>query len=86
MIGVRECQTAHMESAETKTIEVVVNGHLKRVPRGLDVLGLLRFLEIDSSRVAVELNRQIVRKPDWGTAGVQDGAQIEIVWFVGGGA
>jgi sulfur carrier protein len=74
-----------MESAETKTIEVVVNGKPKRVPEGLNVSGLLRFLEIDASRVAVELNRAIVRKPEWETAMVGEGAQLEIVWFVGGG-
>lgn len=75
-----------MESAETKTIEVVVNGHVKRVPAGLDVAGLLRFLEIDPSRVAVELNRSIVRKADWNAAEVNEGASVEVVWFVGGGA
>ena len=85
MIGVTKCQTPAMESAETKTIEVVVNGQMKRVPAGLNVLSLLRFLEIDPSRVAVELNRAIVRKADWETAPIEEGASIEVVWFVGGG-
>ena len=74
-----------MESAETKTIEVVVNGRPQRVPEGLDVARLLAWLGIDPSRVAVELNREIVRKTEWRTAMVGDGAEIEIVWFVGGG-
>ena len=46
---------------------------------------LLEFLAIDASRVAVELNRSIVRKQDWNTTKVEGGAQLEIVWFVGGG-
>jgi thiamine biosynthesis protein ThiS len=74
-----------MESAETKTIEVVVNGKPKQVPEGLNVSDLLRVLEIDPSRVAVELNREIVRKAEWGSAAVGEGARVEIVWFVGGG-
>ena len=74
-----------MEASETKTIEVVLNGHAKRVPSGLDVAGLLRFLEIPPTRVAVELNRSIVRKALWESTGVEEGAQIEVVWFVGGG-
>jgi len=74
-----------MESAETKTIEVVVNGQAKRVPSGLNVSGLLRFLEVDPQRVAVELNRSIVRKTEWDTAEVNEGAAVEVVWFVGGG-
>jgi len=70
---------------ETKTVGIVLNGEPRRVPEGLNVAGLLKFLEIDGGRVAVELNREIVRKPDWESAGVSDGAQVEVVWFVGGG-
>jgi len=67
------------------TIGIVLNGEARRVPAGLDVAGLLKFLEIDGGRVAVELNREIVRKPDWESAVVAEGAQVEVVWFVGGG-
>ena len=74
-----------MEPASTKTIEVVVNGSPKRVPEGLNVAQLLAFLEIDASRVAVELNRTIVRKVEWVATMVGEGANVEIVWFVGGG-
>lgn len=66
-------------------IEVFVNGELKLVPEGLDVARLLEWLAIDSARVAVELNRSIVRKQAWNTTMVEGGAQLEIVWFVGGG-
>jgi thiamine biosynthesis protein ThiS len=74
-----------METVETKTIHVVVNGAPKRVPRDLNVTGLLEFLEIDGGKVAVELNRAIVRKKDWESASVEEGASVEVVWFVGGG-
>ncbi len=74
-----------MEVAETKTIGVVLNGEPRRVPKGLDVARLLAFLAIDPARVAVELNRSIVRKQDWSTTAVGDGAELEVVWFVGGG-
>ena len=69
----------------TKSIAIVVNGEPRRVPEGLNVAALLKFLEIDSAKVAVELNREIVRKPEWEQAKVLDGAQVEVVWFVGGG-
>jgi sulfur carrier protein len=74
-----------METSETKTIQVVLNGEQRSVPAGLTVDRLLAFLEMNASRVAVELDRAIVRKSDWHTAEVRDGAQIEVVWFVGGG-
>ena len=85
MIGETECQTRCMESAETKTIEVVVNGEPRRVPQGLSLDSLIVFLEIDPSRVAVERNLAIARKADWMTTRIEPGDRIEIVWFVGGG-
>ena len=85
MTGETECQTRHMESAETKTIEVVVNGEPRRVPEGLFLDRLLAWLEIDPSRVAVERNLTIARKTDWPVTPVEPGDRLEIVWFVGGG-
>ena len=74
-----------METSETKTIEIVLNGERRTVPAGLTVDRLLAFLEMNASRVAVELDRAIVRKSDWPAAEVRDGAELEVVWFVGGG-
>ena len=85
MTGETKCQRLSVESESTKTIEVVVNGKPKRVPEGLNVAGLLAFLEINAERVAVELNRAIVRKPEWDSTAIAEGAKVEIVWFVGGG-
>jgi thiamine biosynthesis protein ThiS len=74
-----------MESAETKTIEIVVNGESRRVPQDLFLDGLIVWLEIDPSRVAVERNLAIARKTDWPATRVEPGDRLEIVWFVGGG-
>jgi len=74
-----------MEPVETKTIQIVVNGQPKTVPEGLNVATLLDTLAIDPQKVAVELNRLIVRKSDWGRTPVEDRAAVEVVWFVGGG-
>jgi thiamine biosynthesis protein ThiS len=85
MIDETKCQSPQMADSRTQTIEIVVNGRMQRVPERLSIEGLLAFLEIDASRVAVELNRAIVRKPEWSYAIVDAGAIVEIVWFVGGG-
>ncbi len=63
---------------------IVVNGEQKEIGP-LSVLGLLELLEIDPRRVAVELNLEILPKPDYATTVLQDGDRIEIVQFVGGG-
>ncbi len=46
---------------------------------------LLHWMEVEEDRVAVELNRSIIRRPDWDRTRVDTGASLEIVQFVGGG-
>ena len=74
-----------MMSSGTKQIQIVVNGQMREVPRQDSLAGLLAHLEIDPARVAVELNRAIVRREDWDSTPVGAGATLEIVQFVGGG-
>jgi sulfur carrier protein len=71
--------------AGTKDIQIVVNGQLRAVPRGQSVVELLVWLGIDGGRVAVELDRSILRREEWDKTEVSDGAALEIVQFVGGG-
>lgn len=63
----------------------MINGERREVPSGLSVAGLIEFLGVDAQRVAVELNREIVRKAQWGETMVEAGAEVEVVMFVGGG-
>ncbi len=69
----------------TETIEILINGERREVPSACCVASLLDWLRIPQDRVAVELNKSIVRKRDWAEAVVLGGARIEIVEFVGGG-
>jgi len=66
-------------------IEVEVNGERRQIEGGLTVLKYLQVLEIVPDRVAVELNRAIVKKADWPRQVIEAGARLEIVQFVGGG-
>jgi sulfur carrier protein len=65
-------------------MEISVNGETKTLSP-VSILGLLQMLEIDPRRVAVELNLEILPKPDYETTTLQDGDRVEIVHFVGGG-
>ena len=69
----------------TDTIEITVNGEARAVAPGTTVDGLLDELEMPRERVAVELNRRVVRKADWAASELAAGDRIEIVHFVGGG-
>jgi sulfur carrier protein len=66
-------------------IHIVVNGETRTTCEGQTVLGLLRELELEPARVAVELDRSIVKQPNWSETVLRSGAQLEIVQFVGGG-
>ena len=72
-------------SSGTKDIQIVVNGQLQSVPQGQNLMGLLAWLGVDPARVAIELNRSIIRRGDWDQTEVGEGATLEIVQFVGGG-
>jgi len=68
-----------------ETIRIVVNGEERAVPAGLSLVDLIRSLNLEPSRVAVELNREIVPREAWAATAVAGGARLEIVQFVGGG-
>ena len=66
-------------------MRIEVNGEVREVPTGLNLQSLLEHLSLPQQRVAVELDRQVIRKTDWLTTAVNEGARLEIVHFVGGG-
>ena len=66
-------------------ITVTVNGEQRETKPGLTVTDLLREMGLDPGRVAIERNLEILARPDWVKASVQDGDRYEIVQFVGGG-
>jgi thiamine biosynthesis protein ThiS len=66
-------------------IEVAINGAIQSISKGQTIRQLLESLAIDPARVAVELDRRIVKSHDWDATPVAGGAQLEIVQFVGGG-
>jgi sulfur carrier protein len=66
-------------------VSIKVNGQAREVPAGKTLAELLVWLEIPSDRVAVEMNREIVRRREWEQTKVEAGAELEIVMFVGGG-
>jgi thiamine biosynthesis protein ThiS len=70
---------------QPQTIEITVNGEATFIPEGQNVETLLRRLGVQPDRVAVEIDRRIVGKRDWAATAITNGAELEIVEFVGGG-
>ena len=67
------------------SVPITVNGEPRDIAEGQTILGLLGELGRDPARVAVELDRGIVRQPAWATTVLRRASQLEIVQFVGGG-
>lgn len=67
------------------SIEVRLNGKPREIPGGITLRGLLDHLEIKHDRVAIEFNREIVKADLWRSTPIQEGDEIEVVHFVGGG-
>jgi thiamine biosynthesis protein ThiS len=65
--------------------QVTINGERHALPKGSTLLEVVRSLRLEPERVAIELNRAIVKRDLWTSTVVDSGAEIEIVQFVGGG-
>ena len=68
----------------TALLSITVNGELRRTPAG-SIADLVRSLELDPAKVAVERNGVIVPRSTVATVGLAEGDRLEIVHFVGGG-
>ena len=66
-------------------ITIWINGELAQTAANQSVSALLDSLKVAPERVAVELNKSIVRKRDWDATLIAGGSHIEVVEFVGGG-
>ena len=64
---------------------VTVNGEVRETATGETLAAFLASLGIDRRKVAVERNREIVPKSTFERVTLDDGDQLEIVQFVGGG-
>ena len=63
---------------------VKVNGDERELPAGETVRSLVRRYNLTPEKVAIELNRRLVRSDRYDTP-LKAGDEVEIVTFVGGG-
>ena len=64
---------------------IIVNGKEFEIANGSSVAKLVEERGLDRSRVAVELNGEIVPRGTFDDTLLHDGDKVEIVHFVGGG-
>jgi sulfur carrier protein len=66
-------------------MKVLINGETKEIQREVNLSDLLKHFSLSTERIAIELNKEVVRRKDWETIQIKDADKIEIVHFVGGG-
>jgi thiamine biosynthesis protein ThiS len=67
-------------------VRVTVNGEPREVEAGTSVARLVELLALAPERLAVELNREVLRRARWAETELAEGDRVEIVHFVGGGS
>lgn len=66
-------------------MRLVINGETRELDDTADLAALVAGLGLDSRKVAVERNLEIVPRSLYAQTALADGDRIEIVHFIGGG-
>jgi sulfur carrier protein len=67
-------------------VRIILNGDPTDLPGPMSIQALLDRLGIDGRIVAVECNLLVIRRAQYADTMIPEGAEIEIVRFVGGGS
>ena len=66
-------------------VKITLNGEDKFIAQNTSIKNLLEKLELDVKKIAIEKNYEIILPEDFGDNILNQGDQIEIVHFIGGG-
>jgi thiamine biosynthesis protein ThiS len=67
-------------------LQVEINGESRDVADSITLAQLVNHLALAPERLAIELNKRVVRRADWQQTTIREGDRVEIVHFVGGGS
>lgn len=76
---------AIFRASMSQRIAITVNGEARDIATGETVAALLRAIGLDTRKVAVERNEEIVPRSTYETVALAPGDRLEIVHFIGGG-
>jgi sulfur carrier protein len=65
-------------------MQVTINGKSEDI-QGATVLDLLKVKNIEPQMVAVELNAKMLERDQLASTKIQDGDQVELLFYMGGG-
>jgi len=66
-------------------LRIIVNGEEHEAAEQWTIATLVEQLALQPERLAVERNREVVRRAEWPRTFLIEGDKLEIIHFVGGG-
>ena len=70
---------------KTKKIKINLNGKSLSLPIGTTVYKVIKKIKAQPNKVAIELNREIIKKKKISKIHLKNKDKLEIVHFIGGG-
>ena len=66
-------------------IEIFLNGKTQQIEDHLNIAALLKKLDLENKRLAIEINLEIIPRSQFETYTFSTGDKVEIVRAIGGG-
>ncbi len=66
-------------------MKIFLNGEEKILERQMSIADLIIELELDTAKIAIEKDLEIVSPHDFSKTILSEGSRLEIVHFIGGG-
>ena len=66
-------------------MQIIVNGKKYKIKEKQNILMLLKKLGFKMSKVAVEINQDLIQRETYKSVTLKKGDKVEIVTFLGGG-
>ena len=70
---------------KNKKIKIKLNGKPLSIPNGTSVYKVIKKIKAQPTKVAIELNRQIIKKNNINKILLKNKDRLEVVHFIGGG-
>jgi sulfur carrier protein len=84
-LGARSGFQMSSQNAVKEKITIRLNGDPQVIEGDVRLTTLIAALKMKPTRIAVELNREVVPKADYASITLRDGDELELINFVGGG-
>ncbi|GAB6138590.1 sulfur carrier protein ThiS [Halanaerobaculum tunisiense] len=66
-------------------MKITLNGEEETLETEISLIDFLTARNLDPDKLVIEYNQEIISREEWANITLQDGDQLEVLRFVGGG-